>query len=337
MTTDILTSGETTGAEEIGRTETDHSWTSHILDSGEMTGAEEVLICSADLLKSKPTKTTKTSDSIKDAAKDFATGVRDKAVDAKDYVKDKARDLKEGVKRGVRDVKEGFRRTGRDLSNKITGDRSSLNRPYYGDYRSYGRNRDFFGGDRNSFFDRDRSSFYGGDRSYDNGYSDLWGNDWSRRDWENRDRSFLDKPYFGIQNLDPWGMFGRTFDYLAGDHISNAFSISKYFKSDFLPFVDVVELDNSFLLYVDVPGMNRDAIKMRLEGNNLVLEGERIMHNEEQDRHISEIRYGKFIRGFSLPDGVNIEALKAKMEDGVLKITIPRDQSKIKHHYLNIE
>jgi len=298
--------------------------------------------------------------------KDFATGVRDKAVDAKDAVKDfaqgvkeKASDYFEGAKRNVRDVKEGVKRKGRDLGNRIEGDRSNLyNRPYYRDYHSYGRNRDF---DR----DRSPSSFFGGDRSsldrnYDTGYSDLWGNDWSRRDWENRDRSFLskpyfglmdrdwdnrdsdrsfwDKPYFGIQNFDPWNMFSRGYDYLSGDHISNAFSISKYIKSDFLPFVNIVELENEFIIFVDVPGMKKSDIKLRLEKYNLIIEGERTMKYEDKDFHINEIRTGKFIRSFSLPDGVNIDGLKSRLENGLLEIRIPRGEpNQVKHNYLNIE
>ena len=139
---------------------------------------------------------------------------------------------------------------------------------------------------------------------------------------------------------DPWKMMNR--DFFEDDHFMKNFlrdpfdmkhwpvpdfSISKFQDSDFLPSVDVKEDEKSLYIHADLPGMNKDQVKVRIEENNILcIEGERSEQKEEKEskRHRIERKFGKFSRRFSLPENADVNSLKAKFAEGVLEINIQK-------------
>ena len=99
----------------------------------------------------------------------------------------------------------------------------------------------------------------------------------------------------------------------------------------FVPRVDVVENDNAFEIHVAVPGMNKEDFKLDLNDNFLTVSGERKFKKEQKDKnfHAVETQYGTFSRSFSLPENVNAAGINAKYVNGILEITIPKDEKKI--------
>ena len=92
------------------------------------------------------------------------------------------------------------------------------------------------------------------------------------------------------------------------------------------PAVDVTEDEKAFFVALEVPGVRPNEVKISLDGNRLIVQGEKKAEDDEQtDRmHRFERRYGSFSRTFTLPETVNTEAIEARAQDGVLTLTLPK-------------
>lgn len=90
------------------------------------------------------------------------------------------------------------------------------------------------------------------------------------------------------------------------------------------PAVDICENDGGFLLVMDVPGIAPEAVDISVHNGVLTVQGERNLDTQETKTSIRERWQGQFIRRFSLPDGVEIDEIAAKIEHGVLALNIPK-------------
>lgn len=108
-------------------------------------------------------------------------------------------------------------------------------------------------------------------------------------------------------------------------------SMQRSGQSTFSPKVDVVETEKAFELYVEVPGMNKEDFNLEINDNYLTISGERKFSSEqkEKDFHSIETRYGSFSRSFTLPDSVSSDKISAKYNNGILELTIPKDEKKL--------
>jgi HSP20 family protein len=105
------------------------------------------------------------------------------------------------------------------------------------------------------------------------------------------------------------------------------------------PSVDVFEDENSYLIKLELPEINREEVKVNLNENRLTITGERRLENEEKrdSYHRIERSYGQFYRSFTLPPNVNAEAIKAQFKDGMLRLTLPKkEEAKPKQIEVNI-
>jgi len=93
------------------------------------------------------------------------------------------------------------------------------------------------------------------------------------------------------------------------------------------PLSDIKETEKEFLVEVDLPGVYQNDIKISIENSVLKLEGER--KSNKKDYYKTERFYGKFVRSFTLPSGVDQEKIDAMFDLGVLKITIPKKEEKV--------
>lgn len=91
------------------------------------------------------------------------------------------------------------------------------------------------------------------------------------------------------------------------------------------PIVDVVEKDDEFLFSFELPGMKLDDIKVVIEGDYLVVAGERKWGlDEEKNRaHRVERHYGSFRREIRLPSKVDPDRIRATFREGVLEVRLP--------------
>ncbi|MBE5907067.1 MAG: Hsp20/alpha crystallin family protein [Lachnospiraceae bacterium] len=105
---------------------------------------------------------------------------------------------------------------------------------------------------------------------------------------------------------------------------------------------DVKEHEKAYEVDIDLPGFKKDEIQLNLENGYLTVAAAKGLDKDQQDkkgRIIRKERYaGSMQRSFYIGDGVNTEDVKARFEDGVLKLMIPKNEEKIpEKHTIMIE
>jgi HSP20 family protein len=98
----------------------------------------------------------------------------------------------------------------------------------------------------------------------------------------------------------------------------------------FVPRVDVVEDEKAFEVHLAVPGMNKEDFKIELNDNQLTISGERKLSKDKKENnfHSIETQYGKFTRSFSLPENIDDKKIEAQYVNGILLLTLPKDEKK---------
>jgi HSP20 family protein len=94
----------------------------------------------------------------------------------------------------------------------------------------------------------------------------------------------------------------------------------------FAPAFDVKETKDSYLFKADVPGMQDKDLEVTITGNRLTVGGKREEEREDKSEryYAYERSYGSFSRSFTLPDGADVEKLRASLEHGVLTVAVPK-------------
>jgi HSP20 family protein len=94
-------------------------------------------------------------------------------------------------------------------------------------------------------------------------------------------------------------------------------------RADWIPAADVYEDEREYLLALDLPGIDREALDVSLDDGRLVIRGERKAAEGLHARR-AERPQGRFVRTFSLPDAVERGAISADYKDGVLLLHLPK-------------
>jgi HSP20 family protein len=118
-------------------------------------------------------------------------------------------------------------------------------------------------------------------------------------------------------------LFDRFFDNDLFDWSNKNFSLT----NTTLPAVNIMEDDNSYQVEMAAPSLNKDDFKIELNNDVLTISSEKKTENEtkEGQRYTrKEFSYQSFSRSFTLPDSVDSDKIKAKYENGILKVTIPK-------------
>ena len=98
--------------------------------------------------------------------------------------------------------------------------------------------------------------------------------------------------------------------------------------ADWIPMVDVVETEAEFLLHAELPGVEKQDVKLSIERGVLTLAGQRDQAKEEKGRryHRIERAYGRFARSYTLPELVDEQKLTAEFRNGVLTVHLPKSE-----------
>ena len=95
---------------------------------------------------------------------------------------------------------------------------------------------------------------------------------------------------------------------------------------------DVHETDTDYEMDVDLPGFKKDQINVNLEDGYLTISASKDHDQEKKDKHGKIIRQERFAgsmqRSFYVGEGVKTEDVKAKFEDGVLRLCVPKKDLK---------
>ena len=98
--------------------------------------------------------------------------------------------------------------------------------------------------------------------------------------------------------------------------------------TEWLPPVDIEENGREYVIKVELPGMKKEEVNLKVEGGTLTISGERKAEKEDKDKkyHRLERSYGAFQRSFMLPEGTLPEKISAEFKDGVLLVHLPKDE-----------
>ena len=108
-----------------------------------------------------------------------------------------------------------------------------------------------------------------------------------------------------------FGRLGSLFD----DFFSEATGVNQ-------PAADLYEDDQNFYARLELPGQNKEDIDLELENSVLTVRG-----GESQKDEAGERSY-HFERSISVPEGVDLEKVSANYEDGILTVTMPKEETR---------
>jgi len=90
------------------------------------------------------------------------------------------------------------------------------------------------------------------------------------------------------------------------------------------PCVDVLETEDSYILFAELPGVRRDDIQLQVRDRRLELSGRRQMLGESRHFLRMERSYGLFRRTFELGSPVEADGIVAAFDQGVLRVLVPK-------------
>jgi HSP20 family protein len=151
----------------------------------------------------------------------------------------------------------------------------------------------------------------------------------------------------GLTRRGEWGLpslFGRNPDELFS---MSPFTLMRRFTEDldrmfsgvggtgsrevglWAPPIDVRESSGNLVIAAELPGLNKEDVKVEVHEDAVVIQGERKRESEEERGgvHRSERVYGSFYREIPLPEGAKADQAKAQFNNGVLEVTIPIPES----------
>ena len=95
---------------------------------------------------------------------------------------------------------------------------------------------------------------------------------------------------------------------------------------------DVKETENAYEIDIDLPGFKKDEIQIELKDGYLTVSAEKDLDKDEEDKkgkYIRKERYaGALSRTFYLGEEIREEEIKAKFENGILSVSIPKEEEK---------
>lgn len=145
-------------------------------------------------------------------------------------------------------------------------------------------------------------------------------------------------PLFGFDKNDQWNPFAemqrmqQQMDQMF-QHSLNRFNKSPQFKNfsstgiSFTPEIDIKESEKEYVAKLDLPGMDKATIDVKVDDRLLTVSGTRKEQKEEKtdDNFFrQEISYGHFSRAIPLPGPIDQDAMEAKYENGVLTVKMPK-------------
>ena len=108
--------------------------------------------------------------------------------------------------------------------------------------------------------------------------------------------------------------------------------------ADWTPSADVSETDAAYLIKAEIPGVNKEDVKVTVQDGTLTLQGERKMEKEEKGKkfHRIERSYGSFLRSFRIPEDADENSVKAEFKDGILNVTIAKTSKANKNKAIDV-
>lgn len=100
---------------------------------------------------------------------------------------------------------------------------------------------------------------------------------------------------------------------------------------------DISENENEYTLDIEMPGVKKDEININFEDNSLIIEIKQEKNNESNDSYIRKERTALNIRRSYYLENIDENSIKAKLNDGILKVIVPKKELIENKKTINIE
>lgn len=139
-----------------------------------------------------------------------------------------------------------------------------------------------------------------------------------------------------MQMYRPWGLLGEFQREI--NQLFDPRNDASVVTNDWVPAVDVREHKDRFVIRADLPGVDPKNIDVTMENGMLTIRGKREEEKETGGNgwHRVERASGSFYRRFSLPDSADAEKISAHTANGVLEVTIPK-QERVKARKISVD
>lgn len=136
-----------------------------------------------------------------------------------------------------------------------------------------------------------------------------------------------------IRNTGITSMLGDYFEPW-NDWFGDSFNL----RSVNVPKVNISEDDTAYNLMLALPGVDKEDLKIDVEGRVLTVSAEKEDEQEQKDEKFTrrEYNYSSFARSFTLPDHVLADKIQATYEGGQLKLVVPKTEKEVKDAKKNI-
>lgn len=124
-------------------------------------------------------------------------------------------------------------------------------------------------------------------------------------------------------------MVAPTFRSLVEDFFGDS-DFLNFKDKNFVPAVNIKEMEGEFEVELAVPGMTKDDIKVEVLDGVMTISAEKKEEKEEKTKKYTrrEFSYNQFSRSFTLPEHVNSDTINANYVDGVLHLHLPKMEKK---------
>jgi HSP20 family protein len=97
-----------------------------------------------------------------------------------------------------------------------------------------------------------------------------------------------------------------------------------------IPLANISESENEYLIKLELPDVKKEDVKVEVADGVITISGERKLEREDKGENAIRIEsiYGAFTRSFVMPDYVDAKGIQAESKDGVLRVHIPKIQTK---------
>jgi HSP20 family protein len=104
--------------------------------------------------------------------------------------------------------------------------------------------------------------------------------------------------------------------------------IKSFGSSAFTPRVDVTEDKENLYVKAEIPGVEKNEIRINIVGDVLTISGEKKSEQKDESKNYYRVErnYGAFSRSFTLPAEVVVDKIAADYKDGILNITLPKTE-----------
>jgi HSP20 family protein len=97
-----------------------------------------------------------------------------------------------------------------------------------------------------------------------------------------------------------------------------------------MPLANISESENEYLIKIELPDVKKEDVKIAVADGIITISGERKLEREDKAENAIRVEsmYGAFTRSFVLPDCVEANSIRAEAKDGVLRVHVPKAQTK---------